>query len=199
MCSGTIETQRFPGTASRYNAWNRYNLASGGHTDVEDMVEYLATSTRNWIDDHAGVWSDSASSQYLLTKYPHTNSVASYANTNYAGNDANNFMTLAEFSKPLELAAAGGVIAFLVDAGLSVGNVPVDLDTQCPGGRSYVKGAGCQQVPASILPTTNVAAVTSRTVAMPTVCANDGMPCSTNADCCNNLCSSSSTCAVIIQ
>ena len=177
-----------------YSYWSRYGVGVGGHVDVEDLVEYFAYKTRANIDAHQGIWSDSASIQYFLTTAPHTDSVNSYKNEDYDGHG----MTLTSFATPIELDAAGAAIAFIVDAGLGVADVPADPYTQCPTGKYFVHASGCVSGSASpvLLPSSNGATTAGRVAANPSVCADAGAPCVVNADCCNLVCTSSGTCYV---
>lgn len=119
-----------------YAWWKRYNLGqSGSHVDVEDAVESLASSTRDWVDDHSGVWSDTASLTYLVDK---DDSVASYESDTYSG------LSLADFAAPLEVHAVGATIAFLVDTGKDVANVQPDNSTKCEPGKIFYHNEGCQ-------------------------------------------------------
>ena len=162
-----------------YNVWSHYNMATGGHVDVEDAVENLAFGTRGWIDSLGGVWNDRASDQYLLTSSPHTDSVNSYQNGHYGGP----FMDLTAFSTPLEISAAGAIIAFLVDSGLSVPNVQADPSTECPSGTSFVHGQGCvRNVIISANPTANGVTTTGRVSATPST-GGVGTSCSSNSNC----------------
>gem|GEM_PF-1312134 len=122
-----------------YTWWQRYHLGRpGSHVDVEDAVESLASAARDWVDDHSRVWSDTASDTYLIDK---ERSIESYTVDSYSG------LTLSEFAEPLAVHAVGASIAFLVDTGKDVADVQKDPSTQCPPGKSYYYGVGCQTPP----------------------------------------------------
>jgi len=152
-----------------YAWWMRYHLGqSGAHVDVEDAVETLAYDARDWVDRHENVWSDSASDQYLLGGKDA--STKSYENDHYDPFGT----TLVEFAAPMEVAAVGASIAFLVDAGKDVANVQVDPNTRCPPGLSFYHGAGCQTTRAAVTqPTGNGVATTG----------NGGQSCTSSSRC----------------
>jgi len=109
---------------------------------MEDAVESLSYMTRDWVDNHSNVWSDTASLTYLADK---DDSVTSYAKDTYSG------LSLADFAAPIEVHAVGASIAFLVDAGQEVpADVPLDTSTQCGPGKTFYHGQGCQTTKSSI-------------------------------------------------
>jgi hypothetical protein len=166
-----------------YEHWQYSNLGFGGHVNVEEEVESLALEARHWVDSHSGIWSDSASDDYLVNNVKW--SIKSYTNERYDDHG----MTLTQFSRPLELASSGAVIAFLVDAGLHATSTTVDTSTTCGTGSYFVHGEGCKAGSGSAcyLPKVDEIAVTSSKETTST-CALANQPCITATDCCSNDC-----------